>query len=104
VEESRRGVVAACPGLSLTPRAVLEPLGRTRYRLTCSLDCVWSTHLRRRGERATTVVATGSAIASAPVTFAVPRMPPGTYELLAWTAAPLNGGEPTRVVSRPFVR
>jgi hypothetical protein len=86
------------------PDASLARLARARYRLTCSLDCVWSAHVRRRGARALTLVATGATTRGTPVTIAVPRMPRGRYELVVWAAAPLNGGEPARVVSRPFER
>jgi hypothetical protein len=106
VQESRRGVIAACADLALSPRARLTRLaGQTlRFGLTCSLDCVWSAHLRRRGGRALTLVATGSSSARTAATIAVPKMPRGRYELVAWAAAPLNGGPPTRVVSRAFAR
>ena len=102
--ESRRGVIAACAGLAIAPEAQLDFLSAGRYELTCSLDCVWSAHLRRRGERHLTLVASGLATGSAPARITVPRMPSGRYELVAWTAAPLNGGEPTSVVSAPFSR
>jgi hypothetical protein len=103
VKEARRGVVAVCPGLELKPGVALA--GRApRFRLTCTLDCVWSAHVRRRGRRPLTLVSTGSATGSAPVPIVVPRLPRGRYELVVWAAAPLNAGPPARVVSRPFAR
>jgi hypothetical protein len=102
-KEARRGVVTACAGMSLTPRARLA--GRApRFRLTCSVDCVWSAHVRRRGARALTLVATGSAIGGVRAPITVPRLRRGRYQLVVWAAAPLNGGPAARIVSRPFSR
>ena len=103
VDATRRGVVGACAGLGLTPKLALAGNSPT-FEVSCSLDCVWSAHLRRRGERVLTLVATGSNPAGRSTPVRVPRMPAGRYELAVWAAAPLNAGAVERVVSRPFAR
>ena len=45
-EESRRGIVARCPDLKLTPKATLRYAGGRAFTLRCDIDCTYSVAVR----------------------------------------------------------
>jgi hypothetical protein len=94
MEESRRGVVAACPGLRLAVHAHVVQRGRT-LSLTCDLDCAWVAQLYRVPGK---LLATrrGRAIGGRPTTLPL-RVPlaRGSYRLRLSAVAPVNPGPST---------
>ena len=100
-EESRRGVVARCPDLKLTPRATLRYLGGRAFTLRCDIDCSYRVSVRV-GNR---YVArqSGRAIGGAAKRLAF-RIPVGRRARAEATLrAPLNPG-PTGRASSAWVR
>jgi hypothetical protein len=99
--ESRRGVVARCPGLSLKPRLlkVIWPRGAkssrpVKLRLLCSLDCAGTIRVERLpGAKAVRTVRV-SQIARVVARHGVGRLPPGRYRLRLTLRAPVNPGPP----------
>lgn len=97
IEQARRGVVARCPGLALTPKASAARQGR-RFVLSCDIDCAYVAELyrlpgkllARRG---------GRAIGGTPATLRVqvPRAP-GRYRLRVTATSPVNRGKPAVVL------
>jgi hypothetical protein len=45
-EKSRRGIVAACPDLKLTPKATLRYAGGRAFTLRCDIDCTYRVAVR----------------------------------------------------------
>jgi hypothetical protein len=89
----RRGIVASCPGLLLTPKLKLAAgtptKSGTRVRLTCSLDCTYS--VRLDGGKAVT----GSALAGIPKVLRFPEtLRKGRHSLAGSATAALNAGPP----------
>ena len=85
-----RGIVAACPGLLLTPKLVLRARkpDKTGIKvvLTCSLDCAYIVTLDKRR-------LTGTAFGRAPMTIAFKgALPPGAHRVTAQGVAPVNTG------------
>jgi hypothetical protein len=91
LDQARRGVIAQCPGLALTPKLAVVQEGRT-LKLSCDIDCTFvaqlyrlpgrllvSKHGRAVGERWTTL----------PLRAPVGR---GSYRLRLSAVAPLNPG------------
>ena len=109
VGESRRGVVATCPGLALTPKLVraVWPRGGSRRKavdvsLKCSLDCA--------GTIAAVNVATARRVAVVRVRQAggavrktsIGPLPRGSYRLAVSLRAPVNPGGTLLRKSPPF--
>jgi hypothetical protein len=89
----RRGIVASCPGLLLTPKLKLVAGKSTstgaRVKLTCSLDCVYSVRLDS-GKRLT-----GTAVANLPTLLRFPgTLAKGRHSLAGSATAALNAGPP----------
>ncbi len=107
--ESRRGVVAQCPDLQLTPKVVLKYpkaaslKGRTfRVTLTCSVDCDYTARLERLPAAAPVLTLTGTAIGRTATTlkFAVRRpLRPGSYRFRVEGTATMNVGAPFAALS-----
>jgi hypothetical protein len=102
-QESRRGVVARCDGLLLTPRLRYlywprgAPLkaGRVRVLITCDIDCRYVARIGRQ-------VVSRKAVGRVRTTIAFPKLvPKGTYRIRLTLTAPVNPGPPLVVVSRP---
>lgn len=111
VREARRGILARCRGLKLTPRALRTswPRGRLRgkpvtFGLSCSLDCAYRAEaVNVRGKVA--AVARGQLVAGKLKRIAVRgKLPAGRYRLRVTLVAPLNPGKPRRLTSPPFTR
>jgi hypothetical protein len=111
IRDARGGVIAKCPGLSLTPKPVVAwPAGvqladpALSLQLTCDVDCIYYARLERHPQRSTTLVARGIARAgeTTTVTFPARRVAKARYRLTLKATAPVNTGIPTTVASKPF--
>jgi hypothetical protein len=86
----RRGIVAACPGLLLTPKLGLkagkpDKMG-IKVTLTCSLDCTYTVALDNRR-------LTGTAVGRVPKTLVFAGvLKAGTHRVTAQGAVPVNSG------------
>jgi hypothetical protein len=95
----RRGIVAACPGLMLTPKLVIttgkpDKTG-VKVLLTCSLDCNYTVTLDNRG-------LTGLAVGRTPKTILFKgALPAGLHRITAQGTVPANTG-PAGTVSKSF--
>jgi hypothetical protein len=95
----RRGIVAACPGLLLSPKLVLS-IGKPdrsglKVKLTCSLDCNYTVALDSRR-------LTGTAAGRTPKTLLFKgALPAGLHRLHAQGTVPVNTGAPG-IVSKSF--
>jgi hypothetical protein len=93
IEEARRGVVAHCPGLALTPVAKVAQRG-AKLVLSCDIDCAYVAQLWRLPGH---LLATrrGRAVGGVPKT--LPLQAPATagrYRLRLSLRAPVNPGKP----------
>jgi hypothetical protein len=87
-----RGVVAACPGLHLTPKLVVRTAKPdkkgVKVTITCSLDCSYSVALDRRR-------LTGTAVGRVPKSVLFRgALEPGRHVVSARASAVLNAGAP----------
>jgi hypothetical protein len=109
-EESRRGVVARCPDLKLTPRFVrrawpsgsaLRADGPLRTTFVCTIDCAWRLELVASAGGKVVKQATGRAVGRRATQAVLPprRVAPGRYRLRLTLTAPVNPGSPFRVMS-----
>jgi hypothetical protein len=95
----RRGIVAACPGLALTPKLVMT-IGKpdkngVKVIFTCSLDCNYTVALDGRS-------LTGAAIGRVPKTLLFKgALPAGSHRVTAQGAVPVNTGA-SGTVSKSF--
>jgi hypothetical protein len=91
MQESRRGVVAACPGLKVTPKVVVTQHGAT-LTLACDLDCSYTAQLYRLPGKLL-VAKTGRATGGRPATLPL-RVPAAqaSYRLRISVKAQLNTG------------
>jgi hypothetical protein len=98
LDQARRGVIAQCPGLALTPTLTVVQKGRV-LTLTCDIDCTFVAQLYRVPGR---LLASrhGQAIGGRPTTLPL-RVPVGrgSYRLRLSAVAPLNPG-PAATVRR----
>jgi hypothetical protein len=112
VRDVRRGIVARCENLALTPKAVrfltpsrpLRPGSRVNFRLACDLDCTFAARLERLPQR-TSVLAKRGTIRGGRLTsvsLRERRLAPGRYRIVLELTAPVNPGPPGRVVSKAF--
>jgi hypothetical protein len=92
IEETRRGVIARCPGLRLRPHPVVRALSSTRVALTCDIDCAYTARLLRNAH--TMIVRRGRAIGGRLATITLLKKPPrpGSYRVSVATIAPVNPG------------
>jgi hypothetical protein len=110
IERARRGIIAHCPGLHLTPgvRRVVWPApslaaGRPlAFRLACAIDCAYTARLESTRGR-TVAVRHGRLVAGRLASIRlVFRARPGTYEVRVTLAAPVDPGRPEVRMSPPF--
>jgi hypothetical protein len=109
---SRRGVVARCEGLALTPRATAlagprGPVasGRTiSFRLQCDIDCAYVARLQRLSNGVNVMVRRGRATGGRLTTAAFARrpLPAGRYRIRVEVLAPVNPGPPGSRVGSAF--
>ena len=112
--EARRGVVAACPGLRLTPavRKVVWPSGTAltgngplRFQLQCSIDCLYVARLERvPAQKTRPATASGRLVGGVLSRVTVPRgrTAAGRYRVQVTLRAPVNAGRPRTLTSRTF--
>jgi len=102
LEESRRGVVAACPGMQLTPTVHITQRAAV-LTLSCDLDCAYVAQLYRLPGKLL-VSKHGRAVGGRPTTLPL-RVPSvrASYRLRISLTAPVNPGPSTllRVPVRP---
>jgi hypothetical protein len=88
----RRGIVATCPGMKLTPKLAVKPAKPTKtgvkVTLTCDLDCVYRLQVDSRRVTGTAIGATPKVIA-----FKV-TLAPGRHVVTAQATAAANAGPP----------
>ncbi|HZS24712.1 MAG TPA: hypothetical protein VFA30_06950 [Gaiellaceae bacterium] len=98
MEESRRGIVAACPGLQLPVTAKLAQQKTGPITLTCNLDCSYTAQLYRLpGHLLSTRHGTAIGGRAAKLALKVPKAK-GTYRVRVSAVAPVNPGPPTTVL------
>jgi hypothetical protein len=105
IDATRRGVVARCPALRLTPKLTIATTvaPRLRVTLTSNLDASYSLRLQRIGGHAPNVVLKGNLTGRTKTTVPVKaKLTPGRYRWLAQTKATQNPGPSPPTTSRPF--
>ena len=110
--ESRRGIVAACPQVFLTPqatrviwsRAVSETPRRLSAQVRCSIDCAWHAQLEQARTGDAVATTTGQIVAGrlARIAVPVPKTAAGRLRLRLMLVAPRNPG-PARWLTGPTV-
>jgi hypothetical protein len=110
VNESRRGVVATCPGLALTPKVVsaVWPSRGSRRRplevtMKCSLDCAGTLAAVNVATRRQVVVVKVRQAGGAVRRTSIGPLPRGSYRLRVSLRAPVNPGGTVKRRSPPFV-
>ena len=107
----RRGIIARCEGLALTPKArrFRAPTGRLRFstsitfRLDCDIDCVYTARLERLPAGQVVVSRRGRAVGRVlTVVRLAARAAPGRYRISLELRAPVNPGPAAVLASRPF--
>jgi hypothetical protein len=104
-DSTRRGVVAQCPALRLTPKLTIVAAVKPRLRVTLSsnLDARYTLRLQRIGGKAPNVVLRGSLVGRTTTTVPVKaKLRPGRYRWLATATAAQNGGVAAFPTSRVF--
>jgi hypothetical protein len=104
IDQSRRGIVARCAGLALTPalRYLYWPRGKllkqrwVRFSFTCDIDCAYTATIAKE---VVTSVASGRVRTT--VTFP-DLVRKGTYRLRLTLTAPVNAGPSLQVASKPL--
>jgi hypothetical protein len=107
----RRGVIARCEGLALTPklRRFRAPTGRLRasspisVRVDCDIDCAYTARLERLPRGRIVATARGRAMGRVlTVVRLATRAAPGRYRISVELLAPVNPGPLVRRASKPF--
>jgi hypothetical protein len=112
-QAARRGIIARCEGLALTPRVrrFRAPTGSVRaakpveFRLDCDIDCVYTARLEQLSSGRVVLTKRGLAAGRVltVVRFAVrPNLRPGAYRISLELQAPINPGPPATAASRSF--
>lgn len=104
------GVIARCPGLQLTPKALIGfPTGKRLAArpftvvVRCDIDCDALVKLSRQPRNSTTLSARAHLLAGELTRIQLPkrRILGGTYRFSATLTAPVNTGPPKAVVGKP---
>jgi hypothetical protein len=112
IAEARRGVVARCRGLALTPKVLKLhwPRGRItatkpiRIELKCSIDCAYTAAIESIGKKPKQFAKTrGTAIGRVASTIVLrpKKVAAGRYRLRLWLIAPVNPGRVLALASPP---
>ena len=96
IAEARRGVVARCAALRLTPRAKVVYGPGAAVTLTCDIDCVFAVRAGKRTVRGRAVGGIARRVAL--------RLVPGTHAVAIAVAAPVNQGPSRRLRGSVRVR
>jgi hypothetical protein len=102
---TRRGVVAHCPTLRLTPKLTVATLVKPRLRvmLTSNLDARYTLQLQRIGGKTPRLVLKGTLVGRKSTAVPVrPKLASGRYRWLARATATQNAGPARSVTSRTF--
>jgi hypothetical protein len=105
IDETRRGVVARCPALQLTPKLTIAVTVKPRLRvtLTSNLDAAYTLRLQRLGGHAPNVVLRGSLVGRTKTVLPVKaKLPRGRYRWLVKATAARNAGIAAFPTSRFF--
>jgi len=104
------GVITRCPGLALTPKALVGfPTGKRlsqrpfTVKVRCDIDCDVVTKLSRQPRNSTTLSARAHLLAGELAQIQLPqrRILGGTYRFSVRLTAPVNTGPPKVVVGKP---
>jgi hypothetical protein len=103
-DSTRRGIIAQCPDLQLTPKLTVDTVTKPRVRATFSstLDAQYTLTLVRLGGQAPPVTLTGTALGRRIVNLPVPKLPKGRYRWRATATATTNAGPPATLLSKVF--
>ena len=108
---SRRGIVAKCEGMQLTPKVVIDGPGRVKLGapvakafLTCAIDCDYTVRLEDAATHAEVGRQVGMAIGrkTRQLGFVARKLRPGSYRFTVQAAATVNVGALATGVSRAF--
>jgi hypothetical protein len=111
IDEARRGIIARCPGLQLSPapsrivwphdlRTRQQPL---RLQLACSIDCVYTARSERLPSTAEVGSSRGRLVGGSLANLSLPHpSQPGRYRLRVSLVAPVNPGPPRVLVGPAF--
>jgi hypothetical protein len=100
--ESRRGIVARCPGLQLRVTATVARMAATHFRVTCDIDCTYTARLVRVNGGATASTVRGHVTGGVPGGILFPKQRPGVYRIKVSLVAPVNPGPPTGLTGKAF--
>jgi hypothetical protein len=104
------GVITLCPGLQLTPKAILGfPTGRAlasrpfRVKVKCDIDCDAVVKLSRQPANSTTLETRAHVLAGNLTNITLPKRKilGGTYRFSIKLTAPVNVGPAKMVVGKP---
>jgi len=112
-QASRRGIVARCEGLALSPkvRRFRTPTGSVRatkpveFRLDCHIDCLYTARLEQLASGNAVLTKRGVSVGRVLTVVRFPLRPnlrPGAYRITLELVAPVNAGPPVTAVSRSF--
>jgi hypothetical protein len=103
-DSTRRGIVAQCPDLQLTPQLTAATVTKPRVKVTFSstLDATYTLTLVRPGGPSPHVTLTGTALGRRLVTLPVPKLAKGRYRWRATATATMNAGPPASLLSKVF--
>jgi hypothetical protein len=110
IRDSRGGVIAKCPGLELTPKAIIGfPTGKAlrsqpfKVLIKCDIDCDALVRLSRQPRNSTTLQARAHLQAGELVRVALPtrKIAAAVYRFSVRLTAPVNTGPPKVAVGRP---
>src|SRR6266508_1149738 len=112
IAESRRGIIARCSGLELTPEVdVVYPSARRLKQrtfsltFTCPIDCSYTVRLERLPYSTPVATRVGTAVGRTKTTLTFkPKRPlrPGSYRFSVQAAATVNTGPPFVTTSDPL--
>ena len=110
--QSRRGIIARCPGLQLKvrgsaafgPRSQLGRRSPITFKLRCDIDCRYEARVQRFQGRASPLVVHGRAVGGVVtrVRFPARRLSSGRYRIAVTLLAAVNTGPSKTVASAPF--
>ena len=90
--ESRRGVVARCAGMQLTPKATLKRVASFIAEVRCDIDCAGTLWIERVPSRARIRAIPLRQKGAVPMRHRLGRLGPGRYVLRLTVRAPVNPG------------
>jgi hypothetical protein len=100
--ESRRGVVARCDGLRLTPKATLKRVRPFVAEVRCDIDCAGMLWVERVPSRARIRAIPVRQVGAVTVRHRLGRLARGRYALRLSVRAPVNPGRPYQRLGTAF--